>query len=415
MNAARIRICDTPIRISSSSCPPSRASPARAPVPQLVRPTLTTVSARRTHRIRRRAASRIVSRAIVITAAVPCDRRARRARRGSAPRASVARRRPRGPARRRDDRLDQVRNARGIERLDRQPVAVAADRPESLQLGDRLLVEAGGLHAERPGRRGRRRAGPPRPPGRDRRSRRGRRPARPRSAGASSGSTVVPRSRASRMIARTSFRPTGIEGRGGLIEDHEVRGAEERDAQARGAAACPSRRCRRRPRRGRRGRRGRGPRRSRRASPRAAGGPARSAGQHLPGPHPRLIAEQLGEVADPSPRRQIAERRAEDPAAAAARAGQAEQQLDDRRLARAVRAEQAEDLAALDGHRQAVEGAHASVLLGEVDRLDRRAVRHRCPHCRAAEPLAAPQARTNASTGLWRGPAARTQRRDRAG
>ena len=209
--------------------------------------------------------------------------------------------------------------------------------------------------------------------------------------------------------------PDRIEGRGRLVEDHEVRGAEERDPQPEallhalregsdevlGAVGQADElegrvdRC--------------GPVRARQV------GQVAVQRQHLPGAHPRLIAEQLGEVADPSPRRQVAERRAEDAAAAAARTGQAEQQLDDRRLARAVGAEQAEHLAALDGHRQAVEGAHASVLLGEVDRLDRRAVCHRCPRCRAAEPVAAPQARTNASTGLWREPAARTRRRDRAG
>ena len=170
--------------------------------------------------------------------------------------------------------------------------------------------------------------------------------------------------------------PDRIQRRRGLVEDHEVRCAEERDAQpetllhalregsddvlgAVGQADELEGRVDRS-----------GPVRARQA------GQVAVQRQHLPGPHPRLIAEQLGEVADPSPRRQVAERRAEDAAAAAARAGQAEQQLDDRRLARAVRAEQAEHLAALDGHRQAVEGAHASVLLGEVDRLDRRAVCH---------------------------------------
>ena len=70
--------------------------------------------------------------------------------------------------------------------------------------------------------------------------------------------------------------------------------------------------------------------------------------EDLAGAEPGLVAEQLGQVADPPPRRAVAERRAEDRAAAAGRAGEAEQQLDRGRLAGAVRPEEAEDLAGVD-------------------------------------------------------------------
>ena len=217
----------------------------------------------------------------------------------------------------------------------------------------------------------------------------------------------MPRSRASRMIARTSFRPTGSSAEVGSSRITRSGRAEERDPQpetllhplregsddvlgAVGQADEAERRVDRS-----------GPVRARQA------GEVAVQRQHLPGPHPRLIAEQLGEVADPSPRRPVAERRAEDPAAAAARAGQAEQQLDDRRLARAVGAEQAEHLAALDGHRQAVEGAHASVLLGEVDRLDRGSIalplrrgRSLAPRCGANGPLERDAAIAQADVGV---------------
>ena len=67
--------------------------------------------------------------------------------------------------------------------------------------------------------------------------------------------------------------------------------------------------------------------------------------EHLPGAQPGLVAEQLGQVADPRRVAPIAERRPEHGARAAGRAGQAEQQLDRGRLARAVGPEEAEDLA----------------------------------------------------------------------
>ena len=315
----------------------------------------------------------------------------------------------------RDDRRNEVRDAARVERLGGQPVAVATKRSELLlERGDGRRVQAGREHAD---------ARVPEdldepsllddPPVVDDRH--------PVADALDLRQQVrVEEDRRAAFAGVADDRPDvvppdRIEGRGRLVEDHEVRGAEERDPQPEallhalregsdevlGAVGQADElegrvdRC--------------GPVRARQV------GQVAVQRQHLPGAHPRLIAEQLGEVADPSPRRQVAERRAEDAAAAAARTGQAEQQLDDRRLARAVGAEQAEHLAALDGHREAVQRAHASVLLGEVDRLDRRAVCHRCPRCPAAEPVAAPQARTNASTGLWREPAARTRRRDRAG
>ena len=74
--------------------------------------------------------------------------------------------------------------------------------------------------------------------------------------------------------------------------------------------------------------------------------------QHLAGGQPALEAEQLGQVADLPPGLPVPGRRAQHHGLAAGRPGQAEQQLDRRGLARPVRAEEPEDLAALDGHRQ---------------------------------------------------------------
>ncbi len=92
--------------------------------------------------------------------------------------------------------------------------------------------------------------------------------------------------------------------------------------------------------------------------------------QHLAGGQPRLVAEQLGQVADATPRRAVAERPAEDRPVALGRPREAEQQLDRRRLAGAVRAEQAEHLAAVDAQVEGIEGDRRAVGLAEAADVD---------------------------------------------
>ena len=183
MNAARIRICDTPIRISSLVVPSPRASPAGARAPAR---EADTDDGEREEDPQDPPAGRLADRE-------PRDRSRRGCRAIATPgeqcqealleRASSGVDLVDAPAGD-HDRFDQVRHARGIERLDRQPVAVARIGP-NVPAGRPPARRGRWPARERPGRRGRRRAGPP-PPRRDRRSRRGRRPARPRSGDASS-------------------------------------------------------------------------------------------------------------------------------------------------------------------------------------------------------------------------------------
>ena len=86
----------------------------------------------------------------------------------------------------------------------------------------------------------------------------------------------------------------------------------------------------------------------------------------------------LGQVADAAPDGDVADRPAEDLGVAAGRKHQLHQQLQRGRLAGAVGAEEAEDLAGLDLERQAIERAVRArapeadlVVLGEVVRADR--------------------------------------------
>ena len=89
MKATRISTCDTPTWISrSDAVPRSRASVTSRSIPNVVSSTLTIVSASRTHRVRRRAASATVSRAMVRTAFTTSLRVERAGRR------PAARRRP---------------------------------------------------------------------------------------------------------------------------------------------------------------------------------------------------------------------------------------------------------------------------------------------------------------------------------
>src|SRR5439155_16647162 len=85
---------------------------------------------------------------------------------------------------------------------------------------------------------------------------------------------------------------------------------------------------------------------------------------------PVVEAEELGQVADLAARFAVAERPAEDAAAAAAGRGQAGEELDGGRLAGAVGAEEAEDLTAGDGEGQTVERHLGAVLLAQAIRGD---------------------------------------------
>jgi hypothetical protein len=76
-------------------------------------------------------------------------------------------------------------------------------------------------------------------------------------------------------------------------------------------------------------------------------------------------AEQLGEIAHRAARFPGARLRAADDGRAAARANETAADLHEGRLAGAVRAEEADELAFLDRHVDAREGAHAAVALGE--------------------------------------------------
>ena len=86
---------------------------------------------------------------------------------------------------------------------------------------------------------------------------------------------------------------------------------------------------------------------------------------------PIVEAKVLGQVADAPARFGVARRLAEQARLAAGRPHQAEQDLDRRRLARAVRAQEAEHLTRLDREVQPVKRDFAAVLLAEGDRLDR--------------------------------------------
>ena len=78
--------------------------------------------------------------------------------------------------------------------------------------------------------------------------------------------------------------------------------------------------------------------------------------QHLAGMEPRLVAELLGQVADRGARPTVTQRRAEDLPGSRTRTHEAEEQLDGRGLAGAVRTEQTEQLAAPDGQAQIPRG-----------------------------------------------------------
>ncbi len=108
---------------------------------------------------------------------------------------------------------------------------------------------------------------------------------------------------------------------------------------------------------------------------RVLAGEARQLGvQHedLAGPQPRLVAEELREVADPPPCGPVAEGGAEDPTGARGRSREAQEQLDGRGLARAVGPEQPDELPATDREVNAVERDGRAVPLDDAAELDDR-------------------------------------------
>ena len=156
-----------------------------------------------------------------------------------------------------------------------------------------------------------------------------------------------------------------------LVEDEQLRVVDERRARAGRAAGC----------------RATAPR----ASPRPVGQPqaveparrrrVRRLRRHpvllgevaelLADPHPRVEAALLGHVAEAEPRRPV-DRLAAPSDRAAVRAGEAEDAAHRRRLAGAVRPEEADEPAGPDGERRAVEGDDAPVALREVLDLKHR-------------------------------------------
>jgi hypothetical protein len=94
--------------------------------------------------------------------------------------------------------------------------------------------------------------------------------------------------------------------------------------------------------------------------------------QDLACPEPGLVAEQFRQVADAGAGRAIANRGAEDLAGPARGAHEPQDELDRRGLARPVRSEQAHQLAAADSQAQGVERGRPAVSLGDAVELDRR-------------------------------------------
>ena len=182
--------------------------------------------------------------------------------------------------------------------------------------------------------------------------------------------TVAPRSRAARTIGPDVGPAERVERRCRLVEEHELRVPEQRDTQPEpllhplreaahgvvGTIGQPD-----------------PVERLVDGSPSIGGGdPAepRVEREDLAGVQPGLVAEELGQVADPRPGRAVAERGAEDATAARRRPGEAEQELDRGRLAGAVGTEQPDDLATPDDQVEAGQGRRRSVRLDDAVELD---------------------------------------------
>ena len=151
----------------------------------------------------------------------------------SAPRASSARRRRRGPAR---PRRRSTRRRRGSPRVrSRRSTASRRRPPTRAESTEQSATAAGGevRHADADARhrRGGRRAGRSPAPGRGRRSRRRSQTRSTSLRRCELRNTVVPASRARRMIARTSARPTGSSADVGSSRTTSAGAPEQRDAQ----------------------------------------------------------------------------------------------------------------------------------------------------------------------------------------
>ncbi len=331
MNAIRIRTCDTPIRICSSAVPSSRARLTRRSRPQ---------ADQRDGHDRQRGEDPDDS---------PADELANREPRDDDHSvSSVGRRDELEEARLerssagldgmdatagRDDRGHDVRDPGRGERADRQPVAVGRERPEAIEAGATGLIEVADPQPDAVG-------------GDDlvERTRRDR-PApmqddHPVADPLDLGQQVrIEDDRRASIPRRADDRPNvgpadRIERRGRLVEEDQLGLAEQRDTQAepllhalREAAhrvvgpvgqPDPVERLV-----------------GGRAAPRTShAGELGVEGQDLAGAQPGLVAEQLGQVADPRASQPVAERRPEDAPGPAGRAGQAEHELDRRGLAR---------------------------------------------------------------------------------
>src|SRR5437867_7173172 len=387
MKAMKIRICETANLISRSVTPWSRAAAIRLETPQAVSETAIAARMTSTHSTRRRAASPMVSLVIAsISSAQPW--RARRAgRRPVAGDELEEALLERAPARsdladlraHRHELGDELGDVLRVHRPDREEVPRARGRAEALDRRQVGLAQAGQAD-----------------------QRLGLAEHVVELAAGDDPAVVDDRhavadlldlaqqvrveehrgtpSRGASHDAPNVDAADGVEGRGRLIEDDERRLAEQGDAQPESLLHALG------------------------EAPDEVAGPigephdperlvgclaASRAGhahqlavqcQHLARLEPGLVPEQLRQVADLASRPKVTQRSAEDLATAAGRPGEAEQELDGRGLAGAVRAEEAEDLASPDGHRQSGHRLDLAVPLLEIGDLDRRQVERQARH-----------------------------------
>ena len=332
--------------------------------PHAVSPTASTARITRTHRTRRRAASPIVSLAIVsivdrvngAAARWACRQAAGPGRRGrgSAARARFARSGPRGPWRPSPTRVE-TRSGTPVASIGRiasmSPSSVGGPKRSNAGRSSALMPVTRTCVSARPRTSSRSPLATTRPWSM----------IATRSQTCSTSvrrwefrNTAAPRSAAARTMPRTSTRPTGSSAEVGSSRTisagspssavaepeallHALRELADEVARPVGEADHPEAPRRRRPG----------------GAPRGMPIELGVERQHLARLEPRLVAEQLRQVADLAAGREVAHRGAEHLGGARRRAGQPEQQLDGRRLAGAVRTEEAEDLAAPDGHGQA--------------------------------------------------------------
>ena len=159
--------------------------------------------------------------------------------------------------------------------------------------------------------------------------------------------TEVPRARSSSSSARDDAPARRDRARSSARRAAGAAASRQAPARCRAAAACPSTSRRLASSCVPRGRRARAARRARRRRPRE---PARRwwSVEQLVGAHPAREAEQLGEIPERAAGGERARRRPAHLDLPAARADEAAGDLDERRLAGAVRAEQPDELALSD-------------------------------------------------------------------